>query len=184
MTPERVLTAMESGPMLSMAQGRTGVERRAIAEFVTGKPFAEAFSTKPSPQAMCRQEVSSQPADRAALERLGREHAEHALSGSAMAGLAAADVPSLNVKWAFGFPGELSADGQPSIAGGRVFVGTQSGTVYALSAATGCVHWTFTADAAVRAAITIAAARVGESLVAFVGDRAGTSTPSTRPPER
>ena len=40
MTPERVLTAMEGGPMLSMAAGRTGVERRAIAEFVTGKPFA------------------------------------------------------------------------------------------------------------------------------------------------
>jgi len=36
MTPERVLTAMESGPMLSMAAGRTGVERRTIAEFVPG----------------------------------------------------------------------------------------------------------------------------------------------------
>jgi polyvinyl alcohol dehydrogenase (cytochrome) len=60
------------------------------------------------------------------------------------------------VKWAFGFPGELSADASPSIAGGRVFVGTQSGTVYALSAATGCVHWTFRADTAVRAAVTIA----------------------------
>src|ERR1051325_12104949 len=54
MTPERVLTAMESGPMLSMASGRTGVERRAIAEFVTGKTFSTAFSTRPSPQAMCR----------------------------------------------------------------------------------------------------------------------------------
>lgn len=54
MTPERVLTALESGPMLSMASGRTGVERRAIAEFVTGKTFSVAFSTKPSPQAMCR----------------------------------------------------------------------------------------------------------------------------------
>ena len=54
MTPERVLTAMESGVMLSMAAGRTGVERRLIAEFVTGKSFAQAFSTTPSPQAMCR----------------------------------------------------------------------------------------------------------------------------------
>src|SRR5262245_7861437 len=54
MTPERVLTALESGAMLSMASGRTGVERRAIAEFVTGKTFAEAFSSKPSPEAMCR----------------------------------------------------------------------------------------------------------------------------------
>src|SRR5262245_57399602 len=49
MAPERVLTAMESGPMLSMAAGRTGVERRAIAEFVTGKSFAQALSTTPSP---------------------------------------------------------------------------------------------------------------------------------------
>ena len=50
---------------------------------------------------------------------------------------------ALKLKWAFGFPGELSADAQPTIVGGRVFVGTQSGTVYALSAATGCVHWVF-----------------------------------------
>src|SRR5262245_483884 len=40
MTPERVLTALESGAMLSMAAGRTGTERRAIAEFITGKAFA------------------------------------------------------------------------------------------------------------------------------------------------
>ena len=54
MTPERVLAALESGAMLSMASNRTGVERRAIAEFVTGKSFAQALSTTPSPQAMCR----------------------------------------------------------------------------------------------------------------------------------
>ena len=71
-------------------------------------------------------------------------------------GWSAADVPKLKVKWAFGFPGELSVDSQPTVAGGRVFVGTQSGTVYALSAATGCVHWMFQAAAAVRAAVTIA----------------------------
>ena len=52
MTPERVLTAMESGPMLSMAAGRTGVERRTIAEFVTGKTFSKQLELKPSPQAM------------------------------------------------------------------------------------------------------------------------------------
>ena len=54
MSPERVLAALERGAMLSMAAGRTGVERRAIAEFVTGKSFAQALSTTPSPQAMCR----------------------------------------------------------------------------------------------------------------------------------
>ena len=174
MTPERVLTAMESGPMLSMASGRTGVERRAIAEFVTGKKFSEAFSTKPSPQAMCRAVAGefANPLTGPTWNGWGANTQNTRYQDGKMAGLAAGDVPKLKLKWAFGFPGELSADGQPSIAGGRVFVGTQSGMVYALSAATGCVHWSFTADAAVRAAITIARLESANRYVAFIGDRA------------
>ncbi|HEV8393503.1 MAG TPA: PQQ-binding-like beta-propeller repeat protein [Vicinamibacterales bacterium] len=174
MTPERVLTAMESGPMLSMASGRTGVERRAIAEFVTGKMFSAAFSTTPSPQAMCRAASGefASPLTGPQWNGWGANTQNTRYQDGKMAGLAAGDVSKLKLKWAFGFPGELSADGQSSIAGGRVFVGTQSGTVYALSAATGCVHWTFTAGAAVRAAITIARLESGNRLVAFVGDRA------------
>lgn len=174
MTPERVLTAMESGPMLSMASGRTGVERRAIAEFVTGKEFSDVFSTKPSPQAMCRATAGefANPLTGPAWNGWGANTQNTRYQDIKMAGLSAADVPKLKLKWAFGFPGELSADGQPSIAGGRIFVGTQSGTVYALSAASGCVHWTFTADAAVRAAITIARLDSGNRYAAFIGDRA------------
>ena len=172
MTPERVLTAMESGAMLSMAAGRTGVERRAIAEFVTGKTFSEAFSTTPSPQAMCKVAAGefANPLTGALWNGWGANTQNTRYQDDKMAGISAADVPKLKLKWAFGFPGELSADAQPSIAGGRVFVGTQSGTVYALSAATGCVHWAFRAEAAVRAAITIA--RLDQRYVAFVGDRA------------
>jgi polyvinyl alcohol dehydrogenase (cytochrome) len=173
MTPERVLTALESGAMLSMASGRTGVERRAIAEFVTGKTFAEALSLTPSPQAMCPVTAGEflNPLTGAMWNGWGANTQNTRYQDDKMAGLTAADIPKLKVKWAFGFPGELSADGQPSIAGGRVFVGTQSGTVYALSAATGCVHWVFHADAAVRAAITIARLDPARN-VAFVGDRA------------
>ena len=174
MTPERVLTAMESGAMLSMASGRTGVERRAIAEFVTGKKFSEAFSTKPSSQAMCRAVAGefANPLTGPLWNGWGANTQNTRYQDGKMAGITAGEVPKLKLKWAFGFPGELSADGQPSIAGGRVFVGTQSGTVYALSAATGCVHWTFNADAAVRAAITIARVGSGDRYVAFIGDRA------------
>ncbi len=173
MTPERVLTALESGAMLSMASGRTGVERRAIAEFVTGKTFAEPLSSKPSPQAMCRAASGefANPLTGPMWNGWGANTQNTRYQDDAMAGLTAGQVPDLKLKWAFGFPGELSADGQPSIAGGRVFVGTQSGAVYALSASTGCVHWTFQADAAVRAAITIARLESGNRYVAFVGDR-------------
>src|SRR5262249_43210163 len=50
MSPERVLAALESGVMISMTAGRTAVERRAVAEFVTGKSFGRPLSTEPSPQ--------------------------------------------------------------------------------------------------------------------------------------
>jgi len=68
------------------------------------------------------------------------------------AGLTAASVPRLKLKWAFGFPGDIAADAQPTVAGGRVYVGSQSGNVYALDAASGCVRWFFQAAAPVRAA--------------------------------
>jgi len=54
MTAERVLAAMESGPMISMASRDSGADRRAIAQFVTGKTLsARDLSTTPSQAAMC-----------------------------------------------------------------------------------------------------------------------------------
>src|SRR5436305_9913672 len=54
MTAERVLAAMESGPMISMASRVNGAERRAIAQFVTGKTLsARDLSTTPPQGAMC-----------------------------------------------------------------------------------------------------------------------------------
>src|SRR5206468_2983331 len=41
------------------------------------------------------------------------------------------------------------------VAGGRVFVGSQSGTVYALDAKSGCIIWTFQAKAGVRSGVVI-----------------------------
>ena len=71
------------------------------------------------------------------MERLGRR-----LSNSRYQpkpGLTAADVPKLTLKWAFGFPGGTQAYGNPAIVAGRVFVGSDNGTVYALDAQTGCM---------------------------------------------
>src|SRR5579884_4124138 len=53
MSADRVLAAMETGPMISMASRRTALERRAIAEFVSGKKLTGTLETKPLPQAMC-----------------------------------------------------------------------------------------------------------------------------------
>src|SRR5262245_54462897 len=71
------------------------------------------------------------------------------------AGLSVTDIPRLKLQWAFGFPSATMAFAPPTVAGGRLFVGSQSGNVYSLDARTGCVIWTFKAGAGVRTAIAL-----------------------------
>jgi polyvinyl alcohol dehydrogenase (cytochrome) len=71
------------------------------------------------------------------------------------AGLSADQVPNLKLKWAFGFPGAEEVYGQPTVAGGRVFLGVDTGAVYSIDSETGCVYWSYQADAGVRTAISI-----------------------------
>jgi polyvinyl alcohol dehydrogenase (cytochrome) len=84
------------------------------------------------------------------------------------AGLAASSVPKLKLKWAFSLGEVTVARSQPAIVAGRVFIGTQRGTMYALDYRTGCTRWRFQADAAVRSGVTYGAAD-GEPAV-FFGD--------------
>jgi polyvinyl alcohol dehydrogenase (cytochrome) len=92
-------------------------------------------------------------------------------------GLAATDVPKLKVKWAVGFAGmgDTRNQAQPVLVGGRVFVGSFSGKVYSLDAATGCIFWIYDAGVFVRGAINIQKmAGAGRSpWVAFFGDGKG-----------
>jgi polyvinyl alcohol dehydrogenase (cytochrome) len=70
-------------------------------------------------------------------------------------GFSAAEVGRLKLKWAFGMPGESTAFAEPAVVGGHVFIGSGMGTVYSIDAASGCVNWTYRAEAGVRTAITV-----------------------------
>jgi polyvinyl alcohol dehydrogenase (cytochrome) len=85
----------------------------------------------------------------------GADYANSRFQPAAMAGITAADVPKLKLKWAIGFPDTSHAWSQPTVAGGRVFVGSQGGRVFALDAKSGCVIWTFQTQGATRTAVTI-----------------------------
>ncbi|HEY8573293.1 PQQ-binding-like beta-propeller repeat protein [Phenylobacterium sp.] len=69
-------------------------------------------------------------------------------------GFAAADVPRLKLKWAFALSG--GRNGQPTLAGGRIFVSSFSGAVYALDAKTGCAYWRFDTKAGARSTVAVA----------------------------
>ena len=82
--------------------------------------------------------------------------------------MTADQVPRLKLKWAFGLAGAKQVYGEPVVVGGRVFVSGDTGLVYSLDADTGCVYWTFQADAGVRAAVII---KPGPpSSIAYFGD--------------
>jgi polyvinyl alcohol dehydrogenase (cytochrome) len=174
MTPERVLAAMESGPMISMANRRSAADRRAIAEFITGKSFERPLDTAPAQAAMCTgpEPEFTNPTAGPLWNGWGLDLLNTRFQTAAQAGISSEDVSRLKVKWAFGFPATLDANAHPSLASGRIFIGSTSGGVYSLDAASGCIRWFFNAAGGVRAAISIGRVQTefGPRYAAFFGD--------------
>jgi polyvinyl alcohol dehydrogenase (cytochrome) len=144
MSPERVLAAMETGEMVYMAARWPVAGRRAIAEFVTGKKLGTAPPvTTSSPSATCP--PGSDDFARALVgprwNGWGPTTSNTRFQDAATAGFTASEVLRLKLKWAFGYPGDIlvTANGAPTVGGGRVFVASPGGSVYSLSAATGSV---------------------------------------------
>jgi polyvinyl alcohol dehydrogenase (cytochrome) len=78
------------------------------------------------------------------------------------------NVNGLKLKWAFGFPETTRVRSQPTVTASFVYIGSQEGTVYALDADTGCIHWTFDAGTEVRGAIKLHAHPTdGRSILVF-----------------
>ncbi len=166
MSPERVLAAMESGPMISMANRQSAAARRAIAEFITGKSFAHPMDTAPPAVALCSAPAPEfgDPSSGPLWNGWGQNLLNTRFQSGAQAGLSATDLSRLKVKWAFGFPATLDANAHPAIANGRLFIGSTSGNVYSLDAASGCIRWYFKADGGVRTAISIGRVRTDSGI--------------------
>ena len=70
-------------------------------------------------------------------------------------GISAANVGQLKLKWAFGIADATQSRAQPAVVGDWLFMGSQTGAIYALDAKTGCTHWTYKAQSGVRTAISV-----------------------------
>lgn len=163
-TPEAVFKAMTQGVMGPQAAGLGEDEERAIARFITAKEFSTAPATALAGQ--CTAKPKPLTISSTDWNGWGQDIGNSRFQPNP--GLAAADVPKLKLKWAFGFPGDASVQSQPTVVGGRVFIGSVSGKVYSLDAATGCTYWIYNAAGSIRNAPVIE--KVGARYIAFFGD--------------
>jgi polyvinyl alcohol dehydrogenase (cytochrome) len=171
-TPEEVLASITTGSMAQYAKSMTEYEKRVLAVYVGGRPLGAASTGDASQMKnRCESRPAFDPARGSAWNGWGFDSSNTRYQTSP--GLTAADAPKLRLKWAFGFPQGNSAYGQPTVAGGRVFVGADTGFVYALDAASGCIYWSFRANAGVRTAISIGPGPRTNRFLAYFGDVKG-----------
>jgi polyvinyl alcohol dehydrogenase (cytochrome) len=169
MTAEAILASLETGNMRTQGAARSAEERRAIAVFLSGKPLGSL--TAPVTAPLCtRAPAPFTSGPSSAWDSWGGSFTNDRYQPRPGAGLTAADVPKLKVKWVFGFAGDTSAAVQPVVVDGRVFVGSTSGRIYALSLNEGCAYWTFDADAQVRTAVTLGREGASGSPAVFFAD--------------
>jgi polyvinyl alcohol dehydrogenase (cytochrome) len=165
-SPAGILDVLANGSMRVQGASLSGAERRAIAAYLSGAIIpgdstgaALGRCDAPSPF-----KLSAVPA----WNGWGATPTNTRSQSAANAQLSAAQVPHLELKWAFGFPDATSAWAQPTVVGGWVFVGSQNGTVYALDAKSGCIHWFFSADGGVRTAVIVGPSAGGAAV--YFGD--------------
>ncbi|MBI3493256.1 MAG: PQQ-binding-like beta-propeller repeat protein [Acidobacteria bacterium] len=171
-TPEEVLATITTGRMAQYAQGLSEYEKRVLAVYVGGRPLGAAASGDASQMKnRCESHPAFAPGKGSEWNGWGFDGTNSRFQTSP--GLTAADTPKLALKWAFGFPNGNSAYGQPTVAGGRVFVGADTGFVYSLDAASGCIHWSFRADAGVRTALSVGPGNRANRFLAYFGDVKG-----------
>jgi polyvinyl alcohol dehydrogenase (cytochrome) len=173
-SPERIYAALTTGPMAAVGMKLTDLQKRLVAQAVAGRLLGSAAQgdAKAMKNRCSANPELANPSEGPRWWGWGNNIDNTRFQPGDAAGLTAAQVPQLALKWAFGLPNSTSAYSQPTVASGRVFIGTDTGYVYSLDAQTGCVYWSFLADSAVRNALTIEPIRghEGTQYAAFFGD--------------
>lgn len=163
MNKASILAALESGRMKWEGKRLSKSKKEAIASYLAAPETTAAMVG-----GYCQRDLDP-PAHLPAWSGWGTDPRNRRFQSASAAGLNRDSVKNLKLKWAFGFAGAAATYGQPTSYAGRLFVGSEDGTVYALDSATGCLWWTFKASATVKTAISIG----NQGTTAFFGDTNG-----------
>jgi polyvinyl alcohol dehydrogenase (cytochrome) len=164
MSKASILAALQSGRMKWQGKLLPAAKKNAIAEYLGAPdpPLRAAVG------AYCARDLDPPP-NPPVWSGWGVDARNSRFQRASAAGLSLDQVKNLKLKWAFAFPGAAATYGQPTSFAGKLFVGSEDGTVYALDSATGCMWWSFKASATVKTAISIG----NKGAAAFFGDTNG-----------
>ena len=148
-----VLHSLSVGKMRMQGWVRTIAERRALSEWITGKKIKDTDETVGG---FCEDTPGEfSVADGAPQwNGWGVDNTNSRFQSAENAGIPVDQVPQLKVKWVFGLPMDFRAS-QPTVVGGRVFVGSLQGRIYSLDAKTGCLYWSVKTDGGVRSTMVV-----------------------------
>ena len=169
LSPEGIVNSLTNGRMQVQGASLSDAERRAIARFLTGRSPAAVTATA------VVNKCTTSPAMSDAATTPGWNGWGNGVANTrfaADAGLTAADLPRLKLKWAFGYAGVNAARAQPAIAGGRLFVASENGEAHALDPKTGCTRWTYKAQAGIRTGLSVGPYKTatGSGQAVYFGD--------------
>jgi len=159
-SPERVYDLLNKATTAPHAGNFNDLQKRQFAEFLSGRPMnSAAGDSKTMPNKCSSNPTMANPASRPSWNGWGSGEKNARFQTASNAGLTAAQVPNLKLKWAFGVPNATEMYSQPTVVSGRVFFGSDASWLYSLDAKTGCIYWSFAADAGIRATPVIAPIR-------------------------
>jgi len=153
LTPESIVNALTNGKMAVQGSALTAAERASVAQFLTGRAAAAATTATASANRCAASTPTTDPGRAPSWMGWGNDATNSRFAPQA--GLTAADVPRLTLKWAFAYQGATSSRVQPALAGGKLFAASDNGELHALDPKTGCTYWTFKAESGVRSALTV-----------------------------
>lgn len=166
---EDILAAMNDGVMQAQSADLSTAQRVLVANYLSGNEVSEKTS---KPILACGPDKPLTTVSQAdGITGWGVDARNSRMIPIGMSGLSKDNVGTLNLKWAFAYPGATRARSQPAIYNDVIYVGSQHGNVYALDLETGCAHWSYRAKAEVRSGLSID--DTGPALKVYFGDIRG-----------
>ena len=166
LSPEAIAESLQSGTMAYIGETLPPGHADAVASFLGRGTGAVSAGARGS----CPEEPWSDPFAGPRWLGWGADLGNTRYQSADFAGLDAGSVAGLGLRWAFGLPDADSARAQPTVAGGRVFLGARNGRLYALDAKSGCTIWEFKARAEVRTAVLVSPAGPDGRNTVYFGD--------------